>query len=229
MTAGGSETWWDESGTALPAIARNVGTRYMGVATEAIIGLLILPFNLAHLGTSAYGLWMVAASVTAYFSIFDLGYGGALVKFVAQYRARRDYRGLNEIVSTVFVVFAGFGITAPELGYDDYAGIDARGRFVLIFEDEPQEDDPRSVFSGRDMTVYSTSAAKGANAARHGALAVLVASEPNRKHPAYRELSRRRQSATRGGAAPRMSEFMKQLGGLDVQFNRQGMLSERPI
>jgi hypothetical protein len=93
------------------------------------------------------------------------------------------------------VVFAGFGITAPELGYDDYASIDARGKFVLIFEDEPQEDDPRSVFSGRDVTLYSTSAAKAANAVRHGAVAVLVAPEPNRRHPAYRELSERRRNA----------------------------------
>jgi hypothetical protein len=98
------------------------------------------------------------------------------------------------------VVFAGFGITAPELGYDDYAAIDARGKFVLIFEDEPQESDAASIFSGREMTLYSTSAAKAANAARHGALAVLTAPEPNRKHPAYRELSRRRQSAAGAGA-----------------------------
>src|SRR5262249_41246907 len=68
------------------------------------------PFNVAHLGTSAYGLWVLTGSITAYFSVLDLGYGGALVKFVAQYRARRDYRALNEILSTIFVVFAGFGL-----------------------------------------------------------------------------------------------------------------------
>src|SRR5262249_2488253 len=45
-----------------------------------------------------------------YFSVLDLGYAGALVKFVAQYRARRDYRALNEILSTTFVVFAIFGV-----------------------------------------------------------------------------------------------------------------------
>ncbi len=41
---------------------------------------------------------------------------------------------------TAPVVFAGFGITAPELGYDDYSTIDARGKIVLIFDHEPQED-----------------------------------------------------------------------------------------
>jgi O-antigen/teichoic acid export membrane protein len=97
---------WEGSGTALPAIARNVGTRYAAIAIEAALGLVILPFNISKLGTSSYGLWMVAASITAYFSVLDLGYGGALVKFVAQYRARRDAQAINEILSTLFVVFA---------------------------------------------------------------------------------------------------------------------------
>ena len=90
-------------------VARNVSTRYLAIAVEAMLGLVVLPFNIAHLGQSAYGLWMLTASVTTYFSVLDLGYGGALVKFVAQYRARRDARALNEILSTTFVVFATFG------------------------------------------------------------------------------------------------------------------------
>ena len=91
-------------------VARNVSTRYLAIAVEAVLGLVVLPFNIAHLGQSAYGLWMLTASVTTYFSVLDLGYGGALVKFVAQYRARRDVRALNEILSTTFVVFATFGV-----------------------------------------------------------------------------------------------------------------------
>ncbi len=86
-------------------VARNLSTRYVAIAAEAILGVLILPFNIAHLGTPAYGLWVLAASVTAYFSVLDMGYSGALVKFVAQYRARREVRALNEILSTLFFVF----------------------------------------------------------------------------------------------------------------------------
>ena len=91
-------------------VARNVSTRYLAIGVEAILGLVVLPFNVAHLGTSAYGLWMLTASVTAYFSVLDLGYSGALVKFVAQYRARRDFHALNEILSTTFAIFATFGV-----------------------------------------------------------------------------------------------------------------------
>ena len=91
-------------------VARNVSTRYLAIGVESVLGLVVLPFNVAHLGASAYGLWMLTASVTTYFSILDLGYSGALVKFVAQYRARHDYRALNEILSTTFSVFATFGV-----------------------------------------------------------------------------------------------------------------------
>ena len=91
-------------------VARNVSTRYLAIAVEMVVGLIVLPFNVAHLGMAAYGLWMLTASLTAYFSVLDLGYSGALVKFVAQYRAKGDVSALNEILSTMFSLFAAFGI-----------------------------------------------------------------------------------------------------------------------
>jgi len=76
------------------------------------------------------------------------------------------------------VVFAGYGISAPELGYDDYAGIDVKGKVVLIFNHEPQENDARSVFNGTGNTRYANNYSKTLNAQRHGAVAVLAMAEP---------------------------------------------------
>ena len=45
------------------------------------------------------------------------------------------------------IVFAGYGITAPEYNYDDYAGLDVKDKIVLIFCREPQEYDEKSVFA----------------------------------------------------------------------------------
>jgi len=81
------------------------------------------------------------------------------------------------------VVFAGFGITAPELNYDDYAGIDARGKLVLIFDHEPQEGDPNSVFNGTGNTRYTNDNYKLFNAERHGAVAVLTMPDPDHQGP----------------------------------------------
>jgi len=85
------------------------------------------------------------------------------------------------------VVFAGYGITAPELGHDDYAGIDATGKIVFVFDHEPQEDDPHSIFNGTGNTRYATTRVKLLNAQKHGAVALVIVAEPNRKHPTNAE------------------------------------------
>jgi hypothetical protein len=92
---------------------------------------------------------------------------------------------------TAPVVFAGFGITAPELGYDDYATIDVRGKIVFIFDHEPQEDDPKSIFNGTGNTRYATTRVKVMTAQAHGAMAVVMVAEPNRKHLTNAERSAR--------------------------------------
>jgi len=96
------------------------------------------------------------------------------------------------------VVFAGFGITAPELGYDDYKGVDAHGKVVLVFDHEPQETDAASIFNGTGNTRYATIRVKALNAQAHGAVAMLVVAEPNRKH-----LSNQERIARIGGSATR--------------------------
>ena len=93
----------------------------------------------------------------------------------------------SDVDLTADVVFAGFGITAPELHYDDYRGIDARGKIVLIFDHEPQETEPTSIFNGTGNTRYATGRVKILNAQAHGAVAVLIVAEPNRKHPSNQE------------------------------------------
>jgi len=100
---------WGPPDRPLELVARNVSTRYLAIFVDGVIGLLLLPFNVSHLGPSAYGLWVLTASVTWFFGVLDLGYGNGLVKFIAQYRAWRDRTALNEILSTIGLVFTGLG------------------------------------------------------------------------------------------------------------------------
>jgi len=106
------DIWGTVEQRPLVTVARNLSTRYLAIGTDAAIGLLLLPFNVRHLGPSAYGLWMLTASMTTYFSVLDLGFGGSIVRFVAHYRARRDARGLNEIASTLAGIFLVTGAAA---------------------------------------------------------------------------------------------------------------------
>jgi O-antigen/teichoic acid export membrane protein len=103
---------WGPHDRYLELVARNVSTRYAAIAVEGVIGLMLLPFNVSHLGQAAYGLWALTSSFALDFSVLDLGYAGALVKFIAQYRAWRDRQALNEVLSTMFVLLAGVGLVS---------------------------------------------------------------------------------------------------------------------
>jgi O-antigen/teichoic acid export membrane protein len=107
-----SSAGWHREENVFLTFARNVATRYLAIAVNAIVGLVVLPVNVHYLGTSAYGLWMLTVSLTTYFSVLELGYGSAVIRFVAEYRARRDARALNEILSTLFAVFTVMGVLA---------------------------------------------------------------------------------------------------------------------
>jgi hypothetical protein len=78
------------------------------------------------------------------------------------------------------VLFAGYGITAPPLGYDDYAGVSARGRIVLLMAGEPRETDARGPFRPAEHFHYSELRHKVINAREHGAAAVVVVESPTR-------------------------------------------------
>jgi hypothetical protein len=72
------------------------------------------------------------------------------------------------------LVFAGYGISAPDLGWDDYAGIDVRGRIVLVLEHEPRRADPAGPFRQPDAYHYGQRSHKLINAREHGALGILL-------------------------------------------------------
>ena len=91
------------------------------------------------------------------------------------------------------VVFAGYGITAPEYHYDDYDGIDVKGKFVLILRHEPQENDDKSVFNGKQLTSHALFASKASNAKQHGARGVILVND-SAAHPGDEERFERLQS-----------------------------------
>ena len=80
------------------------------------------------------------------------------------------------------VVFAGFGISAPQFQYDDYAGDAVKGRIVLALDHEPGERDPNSPFDGVVTSEPSTAWRKALAAQEKGAIAVLFVSDVH-NHP----------------------------------------------
>ena len=82
------------------------------------------------------------------------------------------------------LVFAGYGITAKNLkqgdktiSYDDYAGIDAKGKVVILLRKEPQQQDEKSPFNGTRTTQHALFGTKIKNALDHGAAAVIIVND----------------------------------------------------
>lgn len=72
-------------------------------------------------------------------------------------------------------VFVGYGIVAPELNWNDYEGVDVRGKVVVILANEPGHDDPNAtIFGGRALTYYGRWTYKFEEAARRGAAGALL-------------------------------------------------------
>jgi hypothetical protein len=71
------------------------------------------------------------------------------------------------------VVYVGFGVTAPELGYDDYAGLEVKGKIVAYLYGAPAR------FESTMRAHYSSGTAKAANAAAHGALGTILLDSPD--------------------------------------------------
>lgn len=89
----------------------------------------------------------------------------------------RDYWPLTyggEALEAAPLVFAGFGISAPEYNYDDYRELDVRGKAVVVYEHEPREHSRESPFDGRELTPYATVASKVVTAKHLGAAAVIL-------------------------------------------------------
>ena len=95
----------------------------------------------------------------------DLQYGAEIVA--------KDQTGQPSADIDAPIVFAGYGIHAPEYQWDDYAGVDMKGKVALVIVNEPPSDDEH-FFKGKALTYYGRWTYKYEEAARRGALGVLI-------------------------------------------------------
>jgi len=152
---------------------------------EKTVAYLIEQFKAAGLKPGNKGSWTqdvpmveITASNVASFTFT----GG---KFPVSMAYRTDmvaatYRvGPSAAVTNSDVVFVGYGITAPEKGWDDYAGLDVRGKTVVMLVNDPdwQTMTREGPFEGRAMTWYGRWPYKYENAAKHGAAAAIIVHE----------------------------------------------------
>ena len=89
---------------------------YVSICLNMVVGLIYTPYMLRMLGQSEYGLYSLAASIIAYLTVLDLGFGNAIVRYTAKFRAEEKQREQEEMFGMFFILYIGIGIIAMLAG-----------------------------------------------------------------------------------------------------------------
>lgn len=85
---------------------------YVIIALNTLLGLCYTPYMLRMLGQNEYGLYSLVASVIAYLTLLDFGFGNAIVRYTAKYRAEGKQREQWEMFGMFLMIYAIIGIIA---------------------------------------------------------------------------------------------------------------------
>ncbi len=192
---------------------RGVGTPGIDAAADWIEGQMV-------------GIGLAPAGAEGFRQVFEAPVGARLLEGNTLSIAGREQKLSVDWLPFTFsddgkvegeIVFAGYGITAPEIGYDDYAGLDVKGKVVLVAQDFPGEQDPKSPFRDPKNYRYGEWRYKVTNARDHGAAAVLAVRD-DWNHPDKDEIPawKGSPSSRAGLVAARVTLSAMQGAGVDV-------------
>ena len=97
---------------------------YVSIALNNIVGLLYMPFMLRMMGQTEYGLYSLAASVVAYLTVLDLGFGNAIVRYTAKFRAENKKQEQYEMFGMFLILYSVVGILTLLIGSGLYFNVD---------------------------------------------------------------------------------------------------------
>ncbi len=97
---------------------------YVIIFLNTVVGLLYTPYMLRMMGQSEYGLYSLVASVIAYLTVLDLGFGNAIVRYTAKFRAEKKTEEQYEMFGMFFLLYLVIGIIAFGIGLGLYFNVD---------------------------------------------------------------------------------------------------------
>lgn len=97
---------------------------YLIIGLNAIVGFLFTPYMLHKLGQSEYGLYSLVASVVAYLTLMDFGFGNAVVRYTAKYRAEGKAKEQYNLFGMLYVLYVGISVLTALGGLALYYNVD---------------------------------------------------------------------------------------------------------
>ncbi|RCK76578.1 MAG: Polysaccharide biosynthesis protein [Ignavibacteriae bacterium] len=87
-------------------IVKNTIYNIIGNFTLLIIGFILVPYIIKHIGVNVYGnIWVVAIIIISFSQLFDFGFGSTCTKYVAEYHTKAEILNLNKIINSVLFFF----------------------------------------------------------------------------------------------------------------------------
>ncbi|MEO0130006.1 MAG: oligosaccharide flippase family protein [candidate division WOR-3 bacterium] len=96
-------------------LIRNVLYNFVGQSWLLILAFLSTPYIVYKLGDAAYGIFTIVTTVIGYFGFLNAGFGAAIVKYVAEFYAQKDFDSIKKTIGTSFVVFGIIGLIGGSL------------------------------------------------------------------------------------------------------------------
>lgn len=92
----------------------NAAANWLGTLAQMAAVFVISPVLVHRLGDQRYGVWAIVESILAYLTLFDLGIGAAVVRYIARFEGARDLQNINRTFSASLCLFAiaGLGVLA---------------------------------------------------------------------------------------------------------------------
>ena len=97
---------------------------YVIIGLNTIVGLAYTPYMLRCLGQNDYGLYSLVASVIAYLTILDFGFGNAIIRYTAKFRAEGKKQEQWEMFGMFLIVYSIIGLIAFIGGLALYFNVD---------------------------------------------------------------------------------------------------------
>lgn len=128
------------------------------------------------------GSWFQDVRLTRYDRVgpgsLSMTVGGQAVPLPLGTDATASVRGSGRFsLAGAPVVFAGYGVHAPELGWSDFEGADLKGKIVVVLANDPDFEGGQGPFGGRTLSYYGRSGTKAEEARKRGAVGLLTVHE----------------------------------------------------
>lgn len=88
-----------------PSLVINAFSNYASLGLNIIVGFLLTPFIINHIGKTGYGIWTLIASLIGYYGLVNLGVRSAITRYVALYAGQGNRNKLNTTASTAMAMF----------------------------------------------------------------------------------------------------------------------------